>query len=136
MNALSQVFVFKITATVFVWCIPLLLMPSSLIVAAGLPEQPSWMFIRMLGWAYIALCVGYAFGLKASLQGKRAMGPIWVGIVSNGGACLFLLFYGLMGTWSEWGIFLQVIGWGSILATALITLGLFLFGVRGEGEAV
>ena len=93
------------------------------------------MFIRMLGWAYLALCVGYWFGLKASLQGQRPMGPIWVGIVGNGGAFLYLLCYCLLGTWTTWGIALQVIGWGSALATFLITAGLLLFGVRGDGEA-
>ena len=89
----------------------------------------------MLGWAYVALCVGYWFGLRAALQGRRAMGPIWVGIVSNGGACLYLVYYGVAGTWTTWGLAIQVIGWGSVTATALITVGLFAFGVRGEGEA-
>lgn len=136
MNRLSIVFVFKIAATVLVWCAPLLLMPSSWIEATGLPEQETLMFVRMLGWAYLALCVGYAFGLKESIRGRRAMGPIWVGIVSNGGAFLYLVYYGAMGTWESWGLPLQIIGWGSALATFLITLGLILFGVRGEGEAV
>ncbi len=94
------------------------------------------MFLRMLGWAYLALCVGYWFGLRESLRGRRAMGPIRVGIVSNGGAFLCLLYYGAHGTWASWGIVLQVIGWGSVLATLLITLGLFIFGVRGQAESV
>jgi hypothetical protein len=135
MNALSKVFAFKIGATVSVWCIPLVLMPASWLEMIGFPRQDSYMFVRMLGWAYLALCVGYWFGLKASLQGQRPMGPIWVGIVSNGGAFLYLLYYGLLGTWTTWGIALQVIGWGSALATFLITAGLLLFGVRGDGEA-
>ena len=135
MNALSKVFAFKIGATVSVWCIPLVLMPASWLEMIGFPRQDSYMFTRMLGWAYLALCVGYWFGLKASLQGQRPMGPIWVGIVSNGGAFLYLLYYGLLGTWTTWGIALQVIGWGSALATFLITAGLLLFGVRGDGEA-
>ncbi len=92
------------------------------------------MFVRLLGWAYLALCVGYWFGLKESLRGRRASGPIWVGIVSNGGAFLYLLYYGALGTWASWGIALQVIGWGSVLATLLITIGLVIFGVRGKGR--
>jgi hypothetical protein len=87
MSHLSKVFIFKFAATVAFWCIPLLLFPSEFLAVLGLPPQSSYMFVRMLGWAYLALCVGYAFGLKASLQGQRAAGPIWVGIVSNGGAC-------------------------------------------------
>jgi hypothetical protein len=88
------------------------------------------MFVRMLGWAYLALCVGYAFGLKASLQGRRAAGPIWVGIVSNGGACAYLVWFGLSGEWSAWGSFVQLVLWASAAATASITIGLYVFGVR------
>ncbi len=132
MNALSIVFIFKITATVLFWSIPLVLLPGSLLEEAGLPPQPSYMFVKMLGWAYIALCVGYWFGLQASLQGKRLMPPIYVCIVSNGGACLYLLWYGLAGTWQDWGSFVQFIAWSSILATALITAGLIRYGVMGS----
>ena len=132
MNPLSQIFVFKIAATVFAWCLPLILMPASWFDAIGFPEQESLMFVRMLGWAYLALCVGYGFGLKESLQGRRAMGPIWVGVVSNGGACLYLSYYGIVGAWASWGAALQFIGWASVLATFLITAGLILCGVRGS----
>lgn len=134
MNALSKVFVFKISATVLVWCLPLLLLPAPYIEAAGFPPQESYMFVRMLGWAYLALCVGYSFGLRAALAGKRAPGPIWVGIVSNGGACAYLLYYGMTGAWTGWGGLVQFVGWGSAAATFLITLGLIFYGIRGEGE--
>ena len=94
------------------------------------------MFVRMLGWAYVALCAGYGFGLKAALGGRRAMAPIWVGIISNGGAFLYLLFYGLSGAWDPWGVAVQFIGWSSIVATFLITIGLYHFGIKGQGEVV
>lgn len=135
MNKLSMVFTFKISATVLFWCAPLILMPASWLSAAGFPEQDSYMFVRMLGWAYLALCVGYGFGLKASLNGQRAMAPIWVGILSNGGAFLYLLYYGAIGTWNSWGGMIQFVGWASMMATFLITLGLIVFGVRGAGAA-
>jgi hypothetical protein len=131
-NGLSKVFIFKITATVIFWCVPLIFLPAELLATLGFPEQPSYMFVRMLGWAYLALCVGYAFGLSASLQGQRALGPIWVGIVSNGGACAYLIYYGLSGEWAQWGGFVQFVLWSSIAATAAITTGLYLFGVRGS----
>lgn len=131
MNHLSKVFVFKISATVLFWCVPLILFPGAILEAVGFPAQPSYMFVRMLGWAYLALCVGYAFGLKASLRGQRAAGPVWVGIVSNGGACAYLLFYGISGEWSAWGGFVQFVLWSSVAATAVITCGLYVFGVRG-----
>ena len=136
MSHLSRVFVFKIAATVLVWCVPLILFPAALLEAVGFPPQQSYMFVNMLGWAYLALCVGYAFGLQASLAWRRLMGPIWVGIVSNGGACVYLCYYGVTGEWSGWSGTVQFIFWGSALATALITAGLYLYGVKGSEPVV
>ena len=136
MSNLSKVLIFKIVGTITLWSIPMLLFPASLLESIDFPKQDSYMFVRMLGWAYLALCVGYYFALKASLAGKRLMGPIWVGIVSNGGACIYLLYYGLTGTWSEWGFYIEFIAWGSTLATALITLGIVIFGVFGDEPVV
>lgn len=132
MNNLSKVFVFKISATVLFWSVPLILFPHTLLEAAGFPSQASYMFVRMLGWAYLALCVGYGFGLKAALDGRRAAGPIWVGIVSNGGACIYLATYGFSGAWAGWGGMVQFVAWSSMVATATITVGLYVFGVRGD----
>jgi hypothetical protein len=137
MNALSLVLTFKIAATVLFWCVPLLLLPSSILIELGFPAQSNdLMFVRMLGWAYLALCIGYAFGLKFSLLGKRALGPIWVGIVSNGGACVLLLLFGLSASWNDMASFVQFIFWSSAATTAAITVGLWIWGVKGEGEAV
>lgn len=132
MSNLSKVLIFKISGTMILWCVPLLLLPGYVLESIGFPHQENYMFIRMLGWAYLALCFGYYFALKASLNGKRLMGPIWVGIVSNGGACLYLLYYGVIGSWSSWGGAVQFIAWGSVGATALITLGLYVYGVKGS----
>lgn len=137
MNALSLVLTFKIAATILFWCVPLLLLPSSMLIELGfLAQSNDLMFARMLGWAYLALCIGYAFGLKASLLGKRALGPIWVGIVSNGGACVLLLLFGLSSSWNDLSSMVQFIFWSSALATAAITVGLWIWGVKGEGEAI
>lgn len=138
MKALSAVFAFKIVATVVFWCLPLLVLPGTVLEAAGLPPQESYLFPRLLGWAYLALCVGYGFGLQASLRGERAPGPIWVGIVSNGGACAWLAYFGATGAWSDWGPLLTFVAWASVAATFLITVGLYVYGVRspyGASEA-
>ena len=79
---------------------------------------------------------GYYFGLKAALNGQRLMGPIWVGLVSNGGACAYLIYYGSTGAWAQWGGLIQFVAWGSVLATALITIGLFVYGVKGKEPVV
>ncbi len=134
MKQLCGVYIFKIAATLIFWCLPLLLFPASLLTSAGFPEQSSYMFVRMLGWAYLALCVGYWVGLQAALEGEVLMGPIYVGIVSNGGACLFLIYYGVTGTWSDWGWFIQLTGWGSVLATLLITAGLVKYGLLHNAD--
>ena len=133
MNNLSKVLIFKIAITVLLWCIPLLFFPLSWIQALGLPITggPTFIFMRLLGMAYATLCVGYGYGLQSTLKGKRLMAPIVAGIVSNGGACILLLVYGFSGTWLGWGPLMQILMWGSIFATGLITLGLYLFGIRG-----
>lgn len=130
MNNLSKVYVFKIFATVVFWCIPLLLFPAQLLSVVGFPVQDTYMFVRLLGWAYLALCVGYFFGLQASLKNQTLESPLYVGIVSNGGACVYLLYYGISGSWSTWGGLIQFIAWSSIIATMLITSGLYYFGIR------
>ncbi len=134
-NSLAKVFVLKLAATVLFWCLPLILLPQSVLEAAGFPVQSTYLFVRLLGWAYLALCVGYVFGLKAALRGRRDMSVIWVGVVSNGGACVFLAYFALHGAWASWGGLVQWVGWGSILATAGITAGLYVFGVRGTEPA-
>lgn len=129
LRGLTAVYWFKIAATVVCWCVPLIFFPRELLISAGLPEPQITPFLRMLGWAYLALCVGYAFGLHAAIRGRILPGPIWVGVVSNGGAFGYLLTFGITGTWATWGALAQVLLWGSACATFLITSGLLVFGV-------
>ena len=135
MSALSNVLAFKIIATLIFWSMPLIVLPTSTIEAIGFPPQGSYMFVRLLGWAYLSLCVGYVFALRSSLAGIRALGPIWVGVVSNGGAFAYLLSCGVFGTWEAWGMPAQVICWGSVFGALLISVGLVFYGVRGSGPA-
>ncbi len=136
MKNLVYVLVYKITATVLGVCVPLMLFPVSWLSALGVPEQESYMFIRALGVAYLALCVGYAFGLAEALQGRRMLSVIWMGIVSNAGACLVFTIYGLQGDWNDWPYLSQLYVW-SIAATAgLITLGLVLTGLKAPAHEI
>ncbi|AVP97726.1 hypothetical protein C7S18_11180 [Ahniella affigens] len=135
MTALARVFVVKIAATVLFWCVPLLLFPTDVLVRLGIPEPGSLLlFVRLLGWAYLALCVGYGFGLAAALKGQRAMGSIAAGIVSNGGASLYLCYFGLSGAWSDWGGIMPWLLWASAAVTGLLAVLLYWFGVRGRPE--
>lgn len=134
MNKLSIVFVFKIALTLICWSILPLLLPPSWLEFFGLPQQSSYLFIKLYGMTALALVVGYGFGLRESYpsrnkQARRLMSAIWVGIVSNAGACLILLLYGLSGAWNTWGIVLQWCLWFSMAATGMIALSLIVFGV-------
>ncbi len=82
--------------------------------------------------AYTALVVGYWFGLAAVRRGEYPEAPVWVGIVSNGGAAIIPALYGFSGYWQNWGSFAQFAMWGSVLATSGITAGLFKYGVRAN----
>lgn len=115
---------FKIAVTILLWGLPLLL-PSSVLKDLGFPSMDNYMFVRMLGCAYLALSLGYIFAYLASRNGKRPVETIWVGIVSNGSACICLIYYGTKGSWSAWSGVFQFVLWGSIVATALITVGLY-----------
>lgn len=131
MNALAAVYTFKIVATVVAWSIPLVFFPGSWLEAMlGSQDLPNLMLIRMLGWAYLSLCVGYGFGRRAALSGQILEGPIWMGVVSNGGACSFLIYYGATGSWEGLHLGVKFILWSSAIATVAITIGLYLFGVR------
>lgn len=131
MNGLSSVFAFKIVVTFLLWWLPLAILPDRLIVALGFPAQNSYIFIRLLGMAYFSLGVGYAFGLRDSLQDLRPLGVIWTGIVSNGGTCALLTFFGINGAWSTWGRIAQFAMWGSLILTGIITIGLISTGLLG-----
>jgi len=90
-------------------------------------------FVRLLGAAYAALVVGYVGGLIRLLRGEDIRNTVWVGLTSNGLACLILLLFGITGAWEDWGIWARIYMWSSALLTAAITAGLFFAGLlRGD----
>ncbi|GJM09844.1 MAG: hypothetical protein DHS20C11_21200 [Lysobacteraceae bacterium] len=118
----------KIFATLVFWCGPLLLLPTNTLVALGLPES-SEPFVRLLGWAYLSLCVGYGFGLRAELSGQRPVAAIWLGIVSNSGASAYLAYFSSTDTWQGAHPWVQLLIWCSAVVAALIAICLAWFGV-------
>ena len=135
MNRLSWVVAVKILATISLWGIfPLLFpfFPVWLKAWIGIPHQQTYLFLSLLGFAYLALCLNYWFGLQSLRKGEPAKNSVWVGIVSNGTAFACLLFY--VGTWSSWGVPVQVYLWVSVVLTFGITSGLFLFRGLAEGK--
>ena len=129
MDALSVVLAFKLALTVCVWSVPLLLFPTRWLEKLGFTVPEPQLFMRLLGMAYAALAVGYAFGLHASCKGFYPMETVWIGIISNGGACLVLCFFAARGAWSQWGLIARLVLWGSLFATGAITAALIVAGV-------
>ncbi len=125
---LSRVLFAKIFLTVALWCIPLLFFPASLLASLGFPVPEPQLFLRLLGMAYGALVVGYAFALRATLRGEYPAAAVWMGIVSNGGAFVLLQSAAILHVWASWGAFARVFMWASLAATGAIALGLVLCG--------
>ena len=136
MPGLKVVLEAKIALTVLAWCIPLLLFPSSLLERLGFPSPSPEVFVRLLGMAYSALVLGYWFGLQQVRQGAYPMATVWVGILSNGGACALLVGHAATGAWSTWGGFAQASMWLSLIGTGSITAGLVFFGPLGAGREI
>jgi len=124
----------KIVLTAAVWCVPMLLFPPDVLRALGFPVPEPLLFVRLLGMAYVALLVGYGLGLRDARAGRYPATVVWMGLVSNGGACLLLLVAACVGTWAPWGAFARAVMWGSLFGTAAITAGLAWFGPRLDGK--
>ncbi len=85
MSGLARVLQAKIAITVLAWRGPLLTFPSDLFVQLGFPPPEPEGFVRLLGMAYLALTLGYWFGLQELRNGTYPAATVRVGIVSNGG---------------------------------------------------
>lgn len=131
MSRLEWVFTAKIVVTVLFWAGPLLILPAGLLATAGLPRE-AVPLARLLGCAYVALCVGYAFGLRELWAGRRAASAVAVGIVSNAGGGAYLTYFGGTGAWTAWHPWASVAAWASAAVALAIALGLYWFGLRAE----
>lgn len=110
MSRLAWVFTAKIVVTVLVWAGSLLLLPAGLLATAGLPRE-AVPLARLLGSAYVALCGGYAFGLREVRAERRATSTVVVGMGSNAGAGAYLTYFGVTGTWTGWHPAVGVAAW-------------------------
>jgi hypothetical protein len=95
----------------------------------GFPVPEPLLFLRLLGMAYVALVVAYAFGLRDVLRGAYPGAVVWVGIVSNGGAFALLLIAAMAGVLDMWGERARILMWMSLLGTFSIAAALVWFGV-------
>ena len=128
MRPLARVLTAKIVITALFWCIPLLAFPQSWFVALGMPAPQPMAFVRLLGAAYLALLVGYSFGLVQTRKGQAPTDVVWTGIVSNGLASAILFLCGLTGAWKGWSYLGQAYMWISAVGTLGITVLLLRYG--------
>ena len=120
MNLLKATLFLKILLTIG-WSAPLLFFSQTHFEELGVPEPQPILFTRLLGAAFLALLLGYALGLRELYRGEMPVNTMLVGIVSNGLACVILVYFGFQGTWSEWGSLARYCMWGSAIFTGLIT---------------
>lgn len=128
MRALAIVLLLKVILTLVCWAGPLLLIPGSTLSGLGFPQPEPMLFVRLLGVAYLALLLGYLSGMLRAWRGDYPAGIVWMGIVSNGGACGLLAGAWWRGTWAAWGEAAVWLMQLSVLATAVLTLALLVAG--------
>lgn len=128
MRALITLLISKILLTAVAVCIPLLFFSPELLQRLGFLVPEATLFLRLLGIAYLALLVSYAFGVREARRGIYPAAIVWVGIVSNTGACLILSLAAVQGSWAHWGQLARLSMFGAQLGTAGIAAGLLYFG--------
>jgi hypothetical protein len=128
-RTLAAIFIVKIAVTVLLWCIPLLLLPSVALESLGFEVPQPEIFLRLLGMAYAALVLSYWFGLRATWRGQYPAAAVWVGTVSNGGACALLIIAVVQGVGDSWCVGARLFLWISMMVTGLIALSLVVFGL-------
>lgn len=126
---LTWTYLAKITFTLVLWCYPLLFRGEDIRLQLNVEASVVDYVLFALGWAYLALCVGYSVGLWQLVKyQQKNIGPIWAGIVSNGGAAVFLTGFVLeYQTHIVQWLFCYVAI--SAAGAALVTISLFYFGL-------
>lgn len=92
MSLLSILLLVKISVTSLAVAFPFLALPGKKLENVTSVRASNALFFRLYGVAILALLVGYGFGIQQAENGIFPWGVIVMGLVSNGGAALFLLF--------------------------------------------
>ena len=129
MDKLCLVIGAKIFFTAALWALPLLVLRADqLRDVLGFPMPQPPILVKLLGAAFTALLIGYGLGWSDARAGIYPATTVWVGIASNGLACLILGIGALRHDWKEWGWPARGVMWTSLILTGLITLGLVWYG--------
>lgn len=98
MTRLTLILIIKIAFTAVTVAAPFLLLPPERIAEMVGAAAPSPAQYRLYGVAMIALLAGYAFAIPMAQRGERPLGPMVMGVISNGGGAITLLAFGVEGT--------------------------------------
>ncbi len=126
-TALRRTLAIMTIVMLVLWAAPALFLPAPWFPLVGIPQPPlaQLVFVRLLGAAYAALCVGYALAWRTP---ARHPGAILVGIVSNGLGALAILSVGSAGGFDGWSPLGAAYIWGSCLAAAGVAITLLVTG--------
>ena len=131
MKELRRLLINKIGVTAMGLCIPLILFPRSFFADFDVSAD-GMLFVRLLGVAYAALCVGYYGGIQLLEDQQAVRYVIYMGLVSNGFAGLIFLIYGVTGRWTSYAIGMQIYLWLLVAGAFYMTFRLFYLGRKHE----
>lgn len=124
MTWLSLLLCIKIAVSLLLIIIPYLFLPVSRLARMMGTEGQAPLLYRLYGMCVLAIIVGYAFGIPAAEAGRMPWGVIFMGITSNIGAGLMLLFLGKSRKALAPALLFGAIGAGLILASVFPKLAL------------
>lgn len=127
LESLSRLLTLKVSITFLFWCFPLLTFPASWFTALGVPAPAPMVFARLLGAAYMALIIGYLFGIRELRHNRYPVQAVWMGIGSNGSASFLLTYYALIGSFQTWSTLGQIFIFASAFVTFCIAALLLRF---------
>jgi hypothetical protein len=113
---LSVLLLVKIGGTGLLFALPALALPAHKFPSLlGTPAPgPLTVFVRLLGWAWVSLLVGYWGGMQLLGAGIFPTYPLCMGVVSNGGAGVLILGWlakgGKSKSWSKQGRAIMLFG--------------------------
>lgn len=120
---LRRVLLVKVVITIFVWGLPALLGPMSLLAVLGIPVPQDPIYLRLFGGAATAWGVAYWYAYR---DPQRNAAILKAGLVDNALPTLVIVLLGLLGRISS--IFL----WLSALLTGLFFLAFLLLMPKDE----
>jgi hypothetical protein len=123
---LRRVLFLKVLITIFVWGLPALLGPQSLLALLGVPIPEDPIYLRLFGGACTAWGVAYAYAYRDPV---RNVAMLKAGLVDNALPTLVIAFLGLTGGISS------AFMWTSAVLTGLFFVSFLILMPRGAAAS-